>query len=107
MKEITFEIENLKRAREALNAALTQALVMMGQKSVTQATVGLTIELQLEETSDGWEPEISYKTSVRVPLDIKQAGREENCRQVYWDQDRLCYMMRVDGEQVTMDGLEK
>lgn len=107
MKEITFEIENLKRAREALNAALTQAMVMMSQKGVGQATVGLTIDLELDETNAGQALGISYKTSVRVPLDIKQAGKEENCRQVYWDQDRLCYMMRVDGEQVTMDGVEK
>jgi hypothetical protein len=96
----------MRKAREALNAALTQAMIMIMQKGVSQATVGLTIELEMDaEDTGSWEPEISYKTSVRVPLDIKQAGREENCRQVYWDQERLCYMMRVDGEQVTMDGM--
>jgi hypothetical protein len=105
MKTVEFSIENMANARDALNNALAQAMTIMQQKNVSQATVGLTLELEMRQ--DGmlysWTPAISYKTSVRVPLDIKDTGRVTGMSQVYWDQEAGGYVIRIEGEQVRIE----
>lgn len=105
-KRQRFAIENMDRVREATNAALEQAMTLMQQKCVSEAAVTLTINLEIRDDGgvNSYIPRIKYKTNVRVPMDIKNIGQVTDVSQLYWDQEAGGWSIRIDGEQMKMDG---
>lgn len=101
MKTVPMKIEHMGNAFEALNDALQNAMTLMMQKAATEATIGITINLDMP-SMDG-RPQIKYKTSVKVPVDVRSLGTVTNVAQLYWDQDTRQWMVRLDGEQIRME----
>lgn len=104
MKKMEMRIENMDQALAALNDALQQAMTLIYQKAAGEATVGLTISMEMSEgpESMSWYPSIKYKTSVRVPVEIRNTGNAINAQQVKWDNDERLFVMMVEGEQMQL-----
>lgn len=105
-KRARLAIENLGRPKEALNAALEQAMTLMQQKGVSEAAVTLTINMEIRDDggSCSYIPRMKYKTNVRVPMDVKNIGIVTDVSQLYWDQDAGGWQIRIEGEQMKIEG---
>lgn len=104
MKTVELKIENMANALEALNESLQLAARLIHEKNASEAAV--TISIHMEMRPDGfasWIPTIKYKTSVKVPVEIRNVGQATNAAQVYWDQEAMSFMMAIDGEQVLIE----
>ena len=99
-KRVPFTIEEMSGAREGLNNALQRAKLIMAQKDVDEATV--TLAIHIEETPSG-AAKMTYKSSVRVPMEIKDTGTAVNLSMIEWDEDLHAFVMVIDGEQVKME----
>lgn len=104
-KRVKFAIDNLIAAKEALNDALQNALTVMAQKGASEAAVSIMINIDMPGIGlDGtMVPQIKYKTSVKVPLDIKNIGCVKDVSQLYWDQDVGGWTIRIEGEQMKIE----
>ena len=106
MKKVPFTIENMEKAEEALNIALSQALSLISSNGVSEAKVNLSFSLEMRpDANDGgsWIPNIKWKTSVQVPMKIDNVGSIPNAAHVYWDQDEAGYVMELTGEQLRIE----
>lgn len=101
MKRVKMSIEEMPGALEALNNALQHAMMIMNQKNVTEATAAISIKIDLDAMSD--RPKITYKSSIRVPMEIKETGTAVNAAQVYWDEDLHSFAMEITGEQMQLE----
>jgi hypothetical protein len=97
----SLKIEEMDAARDALNLAIQQAMMLMNQKNVMEASVGLSITIELCPGIDGLVPRIGYKTNNNVPIKVTGQGKI-NADQIYWDEDLHEYMLEVKGEQVRL-----
>jgi len=105
MKQVPLKIENMDNAYKALNDALQNAMTLMAQKAADEATISLTINMDLpgSDVSGRLVPSIKYRTSVKVPVDIKNIGTVTNVAQLYWDQDTHGWMVSIQGEQMMLE----
>ena len=99
-KRVPFTIEEMSGAREGLNNALQRAKLIMAQKDVDEATV--TLSIHIEESPSG-AAKMTYKCTVRVPMELKDAGTAADLSMIEWDEDMRAFVMIVDGEQVRME----
>ena len=96
-------IEGLDAARNALNDAIEQTLLLMSQKNVMEGSVSLTLNFDMAQMDDqSYRPHIGYKTAINVPLKIS-GGESMNAERLYWDPLMNRFVMEVAGEQVRMD----
>lgn len=100
MKRVKMRIEEMPGALDGLNNALQNAMVIMSQKNVTEATASISIKIELDAMS---RPKITYKSTIRVPMEIKETGTAVNAAQVYWDEDLHSFAMEITGEQVKLE----
>ena len=80
-----FDIDHLKAAKQALDDALQNALTVMAQKGANEAAVSIMINIDMPGVGlDGTlVPQIKYKTSVKVPMDIRNIGTVTDVSQLY------------------------
>ena len=102
MKKVKMELEQMPEAREAFNSALQRALMIMHQKNVNEVTTAISIKIELDTVSA--YPRITYKTTIRVPMEITDKGTAVKASQIYWDEDLRSFALEIDGEQVKIDG---
>ena len=98
-KRVPFTIEAMGGARQGLNNALQRAKLIMEQKDVAEATV--TLSIHIEESPSG-AAKMTYKSSVRVPMEIKDTGTAADLSMIEWDEDLQAFVMVIDGEQMKM-----
>ena len=105
VKQVALKIENMENAYCALNDALQNAMTIMVQKAASEATIALTINIDMPgvDVTGRMVPMIKYKTSVKVPVDVKNIGTVGNVGQLYWDQDEHVWMMSLEGEQIKLE----
>lgn len=104
MKKTLLEITEMPEALAAYNSALQRAMLVMRQKNVYEATAAITVKIEIDPLSD--RPKVTYKTSVRVPIEITDKGTAVKASQIYWDEDMRSFVMEIDGEQIRMEGFE-
>lgn len=100
----SFRIEEMPRALEALNGAIQQAMLIMLQKNVYEASASIALHIDL---SNGDRPKVDYKTNIRVPIDMTEKGTAVNASQIYWDDELHSFVMEVKGEQVKLEDVEQ
>ncbi len=101
MKKVTMEIEQMPEALNAFNSALQRALMVMNQKNVNEATAAITVKFEIDPISS--HPRVTYKTSIRVPIEMTDKGTAVKASQIYWDEDLRSFVMELDGEQVKLE----
>ena len=101
MKRVRMEIEQMTAALEALNTAIQRAMLVMNQKNVSEATAAIAIKIEVDPISD--HPKITYKTSIRVPIEMTDKGTAVHASQIYWDEEIHAFCLEVDGEQLTIE----
>jgi hypothetical protein len=99
-KRVPFTIGEMKGAREGMDDALQRAITLMAQKDADEATV--TISINIIKALSG-AAKVTYKSSVRVPMELKDAGNAADLSRIEWDEDLHAFVMVIDGEQVKME----
>lgn len=98
MKRVPMTIEEMDGAREAMNSALQRAVMIMEQKNVSEATATIAVRIAMDPM--GGRPEFTYKTTVRVPVEISDKGTAVKASQIEWDEDLRAFVLLMDGEQI-------
>lgn len=101
MKTVKMEIEQMPEALVAFNNALQRAMLIMNQKNVNEATAAITVKIDIDPLSG--HPKVTYKTSIRVPIEMTDKGTAVKASQIYWDEDMRSFVMELDGEQVRLE----
>lgn len=98
MKRVPITIDEMPRAKTALDNAIQQAVLLMNQKQAFESVVALKINIEIDPASGS--PDIHYKTTIRVPLEMGENGKAVNASTVEWDEARQQFMMEIEGEQM-------
>ena len=101
MKRVPMNIDNMKGAKNALNEALQDAILMIHQKNVSEASVSMNVKIEVD--SRGFF-RMNYKTSVKVPMEIKNNGLAVDVSGIEWDEKERAFVMEIEGEQTKLEG---
>lgn len=100
MKRVPMTIDEMTRAKVALDAAIQRAMMIMNQKSAFESTVTLKLQFDIDPISN--YPKIHYKANIRIPMEMAENGQAVNASRIEWDDDRQQYVMEIEGEQMRM-----
>jgi len=102
MKTVPMNIDEMTRAKVALDQAIQRAMMIMTQKAAFESTVTLKLVFEIDPISN--YPKIHYKTNIRVPIELGENGQAVNASAIEWDEDKQRWMMDVEGEQMEIRG---
>ena len=103
MKKVLLGITEMPEALAAYNSALQNAMLVMQQKNVYEATAAIAVKIEINPLTD--YPKVTYKTSVRVPIEITDKGTAVKASQICWDDDKHSFVMEIEGEQVRLEDI--
>lgn len=101
MKTVPVKIDEMPEALNAFNNALQRAMLLMNQKNVNEATAAISVKIEIDPISG--HPKVTYKTAIRVPIEMSDKGTAVKASQIYWDDDMHSFVMEIDGEQVRLE----
>ena len=97
-KRVPMNIDEMPRAKLALDQAFQRAMMLMNQKQAFESVVTLKITIEIDPVTD--VPEIHYKANIRVPLEMGEQGQAVKATALEWDEDTQQFMMEIVGEQL-------
>lgn len=99
-------LDALKDAREAIDRAIQDTMHIMEQKRCMEGHVQLGIDIEVDYTDTAtFNPRVSYKTSINVPVKVSTGGRINGLATIFRDtvNGEIVYMTEIEGEQMRLE----